>query len=243
MKKIQKQILGIGAGIVLLVMIGLFIQVYPMLSMSPVETGQIPETEIIAINSGVNNAFLIYTDEGSILIDTGIGTDIIAAGLDELAVSDTEIKHILFTHSDSDHVGGRSLFSDAQIYISEDEVQMIDGTIKRNLFVFNEIPDTLTSNLITLTDQQELTIGGHTILCIKTPGHTPGSMSYLIDEKYLFSGDAFQVKDGIMMVHPYTMDAVQGKETISMLDTVKDDIIILTAHYGYYHGHDLMTEP
>ena len=40
-----------------------------------------------------------------------------------------------------------------------------------------------------LVDNQEITFGKSKLKIIHTPGHTPGSLSYLIDEKYVFTGD------------------------------------------------------
>ena len=227
MKTIQKQILCIVMGIVLLMM--------------PVGADLIPGTEIIVVKGEINDVYLLETDDGYIAIDTGMEKDTIAAGLDELSIQNADIKYVLLTHADFDHVGGLGLFPDAEVYISEDEVQMIDGTTERAPSIFNELPaDINADDFILLTEQQELTIGGHTILCIKTPGHTPGSMSYLIDEKYLFTGDIVQVENNtIMSVHPSTMDEAQAKQTIQFLKTIKNDALVLTAHFGFYTGRYL----
>lgn len=44
-----------------------------------------------------------------------------------------------------------------------------------------------TANLI--NDKDEIKFGNSTLRVIHTPGHTPGSLSYLVDEKYVFTGD------------------------------------------------------
>ncbi|MBM2819244.1 MAG: Beta-lactamase domain protein [Nitrosarchaeum sp.] len=40
-----------------------------------------------------------------------------------------------------------------------------------------------------LDDKQEITFGKSRLRVIHTPGHTPGSLSYVVDEKYVFTGD------------------------------------------------------
>jgi glyoxylase-like metal-dependent hydrolase (beta-lactamase superfamily II) len=40
-----------------------------------------------------------------------------------------------------------------------------------------------------LADGESLTVGPHRLKAVRTPGHTPGSTSYLLDGKYLFTGD------------------------------------------------------
>ena len=40
-----------------------------------------------------------------------------------------------------------------------------------------------------LADGTEITFGGKKLVCLHTPGHTPGSVSFLCDNRFLFSGD------------------------------------------------------
>lgn len=40
-----------------------------------------------------------------------------------------------------------------------------------------------------LDDEQEIPFGKSKLRVIHTPGHTPGSLSYVVDEKYVFTGD------------------------------------------------------
>jgi len=89
--------------------------------------------------------------------------------------------------------------------------------------------------IILLADGQELSFDGVRIECIKAPGHTIGSMVYLINGTYLFTGDVLKIKDGNKSVHPYSMDTELSKKTIEQLQSnIDDSSVVLTSHYGVY---------
>lgn len=85
----------------------------------------------------------------------------------------------------------------AAIYISAPEIEMIKNNVRRiSIIPFMKNYFTHLSYK-TLHDREELFIGEKRIKCILLPGHTDGSMGYLVDGKFLFSGDAFRIKKGI----------------------------------------------
>jgi len=238
MKKIQKRIILIVLAVIVLIAATALVYVFPMLSMNPMENGKILDTGIYAIKNNSNNLFFIESDDGYIVVDAGSDADKVAQTLNQVSIDALDVKYVLLTHSDYDHVASLNLFSNAQIFISEDELQMVNGQSKRNAFSSNTLPDGIDKEGLTLlADGQELKLGEHTVECIKTPGHTPGSMVYLLDGQYLFTGDAFKVSDNTIDVHPFTMDEEISKESILQLDSVLNrSQLVLTAHYGYYQA-------
>ena len=210
---------------------------FPMLFMKPAETGPIPGTAVYAIKNNLGAVYSIHTDEGYILIDAGSSKNRLERSLLDAAIALDEVKWILLTHSDSDHVAALGLFPEAAIYMSEDEFALLDGSVRRNfLRGRNTMPPGFDSaSIIPLEDGQELLCGGIPVQSIKAPGHTPGSMAYLVDGRYLFTGDAFEAKNGAMKIHPYTMDKAQGQETIErFLAYSHNNTLVFTAHYGYH---------
>ena len=210
-----------------------------ILSMKPAKTGEILKTGIYAVR---NCLYLIETSGGYIMVDAGSNRKAVKQSLMDLKIDPLNIKHILLTHTDSDHTAALSLFTDAQIYLSEDELQMINGTTKRSFILgYNTLRDKIDlDKLSLLKNNQELIFGEHTIECIKTPGHTRGSMVYLLDGQYLFTGDAFSVAGGVMLTHPFTMDEKTAEESIKNFDEViKRSALVITAHYGFYKADEL----
>lgn len=98
----------------------------------------------------------------------------------------------------------------------------------------NSLPKLSDSNDITyLADGESIDLDKHKIRIILASGHTKGSAMYVLDEKYLFTGDAFRIADDCIMVHPYTMDKKTAQETIrGIKDDLKNYEKVFTAHYG-----------
>jgi glyoxylase-like metal-dependent hydrolase (beta-lactamase superfamily II) len=243
-KIIRRVLLVIGAILILLVGFGLF-NYYPILAMNPAGTGKIQNTNIYAVRFSIGTVYLIKTDSGYLLFDTGTdGGKLIfnsenkklEESLKEKGIEANDVKWIFLTHSDFDHVAGLTLFPNATIYMNEDELPLINGMMNRSKYGGNNMPTGININeIILLSDAQELSFGGTNIVCIKAPGHTPGSMLYMVDGKYLFTGDAFMLKNRKMKVHISTMDVERSKKTIEQLeDRVKNISIVLTSHYGVH---------
>ena len=83
-----------------------------------------------------------------------------------------KITHIIDTHQHADHVSGAQQLANltgSPMY--ESKLEEWDRS----------------ANF--LDDGQEIKFGNSTLRVIHTPGHTPGSLSYVVDEKYVFTGD------------------------------------------------------
>ena len=218
---------------VLLIGFGLYFA-SPLLRMSPVKTGQIPGTGIYAVKNAINTVFLINTGNGYILIDAGSNGAQLENSLRKAGINIDDVKWILLTHSDSDHTAALTLFPKAAICMSKDELPLINGTMKRFFFGANKLPSGIGLDKITLlSDSQELLFGEVKVKCISAPGHTNGSMLYLADNRYLFTGDAFMIGGGKIKVHPFAMSPELSVKTIEHLgDTIRNSSIVFTSHYG-----------
>ena len=206
----------------------------PKLKMKPVKTGLIPDTDIYAIRNAIVTVYLLKTDSGYILIDAGFDASQLEKSLKEAGINIDDVKWVLLTHSDSDHTAALSLFPNAAIHMGKDELPLINGTMKRAFFGGNKLPSGIEINKINLlSDGQELSFGGTNVRCISAPGHTNGSMLYLADNRYLFTGDAFMIGKRKIGVHPFAKDKALSRKTIEKLnETIESSSILLTSHYG-----------
>jgi len=207
----------------------------PKLKMKPVKTGLIPDTDIYAIRNAIVTVYLLKTDSGYILIDAGFDASQLEKSLKEAGINIDDVKWVLLTHSDSDHTAALSLFPNAAIYLSKDELPLLNGTVKRNFFGGNKMPPGISLDKIgLLADGQELLFGGTKVKCISAPGHTNGSMLYLVDNRCLFTGDAFMIRNGNIGVQPFSMDPELNRKTIEQLcDTIENSSFVFTSHYGF----------
>ena len=83
------------------------------------------------------------------------------------------------------------LFRDAALYIGEIENRYLTGEVRRRvIYRLYKLPQvTIHNEKVLLHDGEVFDIGGIKIECFLVPGHTWGHMVYLIDDKYLFTGD------------------------------------------------------
>ncbi|MBN1499500.1 MAG: MBL fold metallo-hydrolase [Spirochaetes bacterium] len=191
---------------------------------------------IFAVQCGYVN-FFIFSENGTfICIDSGFGSGHIKDELAKLDINPVNISMILLTHSDYDHFGGAEIFTEADVYLSTKEKEMIMKGIHRP-FGINKNSEIL-NHIKTLNDGDVLINNSIKIRCILTPGHTDGSMSYLINDKYLFTGDTCRIiKNRITPLTPFTnMDTNRQIESIDRLKNIKNIERTFTGHYGYKYG-------
>jgi len=202
-----------------------------MKKMSPAETGEITDS-IFTIKDAFVNMYLVKTGNRYIAIDAGNSTNGIKEGLDKLKICPDSIMGIFLTHTDGDHTKALSLFPKASIYISKQEEKIINGEKSRFIFFSNSL---FGRPYITLEDNQALNILNLKIQGILVPGHTIGSMCYLIDEKYLFTGDALGLNgDKISRFSQlFNMDSEIAAKSMEKLVDFPNAQYIFTAHHGY----------
>jgi hydroxyacylglutathione hydrolase len=182
------------------------------------------------------NLFLIKDSDKYVAIDAGNDFKVIAAELKTLGIDPEKVKAVLLTHSDGDHVGALKLFPNANVYLSRDEEQMINGTKTKLLFFYNKL-DRKEYSL--LNDQQSIQIGNVRIKAIMTPGHTPGSMSYLVNDSCLFVGDAVGLKEG-KVDKPnkfFSADMKTAIQSFSKMNQLPHAKYIFTAHNGFSNDY------
>lgn len=197
----------------------------------PIKTQQITEN-IYVVRTMISN-FYIFTDgENTICFDTGYIKPIINRALKIINIKPDSISNIFLTHSDFDHVGGINSFRNAKIYLSVDEEKMITYKKPRRLIIFNM---RIKRKYEMLKDGDVINIGKIKVKSITTPGHTPGSMSYLVNDSILFTGDTLSVQNN--QIKPFSrlqnMNTKQQKESIKKLLKINNVKLICTGHTGY----------
>lgn len=197
----------------------------------PVGTGRITN-EVYAVGMYFVD-FFIYTDGTDyICFDTGFGSGMAEKGLKKLGIDVGKISHVFLTHVDSDHVGGLSLFKASKVLVPAGEEVMLDGTTARTLGRFHNRP--LGREYSRVNDDDVCEVGNIRVRTISTPGHTPGSMCYVVNDKCIFSGDTLSLKNG--KLQPFSrlmnMDTNSQIKSIEKLAAIEKGREIFTAHCG-----------
>ncbi|MBW7475289.1 MBL fold metallo-hydrolase [Paenibacillus oenotherae] len=146
------------------------------------------------------NCYIVEEEEELVLIDTAVPeafSDIMEAA----STINKPVTKIVLTHAHHDHTGGLDLIKQAlpgaMVYIPDREVRLLAGDLTLN----PDEPDSpirgvIPKNIKTKADvliKDNDRIGS--LLALSTPGHTPGSMSFVdTRNQALIAGDAFQTE-------------------------------------------------
>ena len=102
---------------------------------------------------------------------------------------------ILFTHMHFDHIMGTNalqelLPSPVPMYIhADDRVGLLESSLNLSGMAYGR-DYAVAGEVTTLTDSEEIILGGTAFKVLHTPGHTPGSVCYSVEsEGIVFSGD------------------------------------------------------
>ena len=177
----------------------------------------------------VNTYFLVNEDGQAIVIDSGENYKKIKQCETE---NNFKIQAVLLTHAHFDHAGNAKKLQDdgAKIYISKLDAQKLlnDDNLSSD---FGRKFDYLTADFC-FDDGDILDLCGFKIKVIATPGHTDGSVCFLI-ENALFTGDT------LFLGSVGRTDFKSGNRQDMVLSLKK--LFALPGDYSVYPGHDQFT--
>ena len=211
----------------------------------PLNTGFIDE-RVSCIREYVANIYFYTKDGHTIMIDAGYNYDRLAEKMQWLNINPKEIKEILVTHQDTDHVGAieegsDELFRDATIYIGNIENEYLEGRKHRKVFWgLTTLPQVIINNpKILIEDEQVFYIGNIKIEAFLVPGHTWGHLVYLIDDCYLFTGDTLWLgaDGGYAFLNTLAEDRKLQCQSLQRLKEILEkrnlQLKIITGHTGW----------
>ena len=211
----------------------------------PLNTGFIDE-RVSCIREYVANIYFYTKDGQTIMIDAGYNYDRLAKKMQWLDISPKDIKDILITHQDTDHVGAiekgsNELFKEATIYIGRIENEYLEGKRTRKVFWgLHKLPKVQIDNKkVLIDDGQVFYIGNIKIEAILVPGHTWGHLVYLIDDAYLFTGDTiwFGADGGYAFLNNLAEDRKLQVKSLKRLEEIirgkNLKLKIITGHTGW----------
>ena len=144
---------------------------------------------------------------------------------------------ILETHAHADHLSGaqfmRDKFPKSKLAIGEN-IKSLQKTFKHisNFKNFNE--NGLQFDLL-LKDNSVCLVGSFKMKTLITPGHTPACVSYLINEKIIFTGD-------VLLMHDFVTGRCDfpGGSSEHTYNLTKGKLYTLPDNVKIFIGHDYM---
>ena len=149
-----------------------------------------------------NHCYLVEGETSALLVDTCGGIGDLPACLRELTSLPVTV---VLTHGHADHVSGAYWFGEAHISaldagercweVAEDHSARLFARAVEEGKVAEETPfaprDGARPQEIAVADGETFELGGRTVRAVALPGHTKGSMGYLVEDlRVLLSGDA-----------------------------------------------------
>ncbi len=152
--------------------------------------------------------YVVDTSDGLVLIDSGLDKDgsLLKAELAKLGLDWRRVRAILLTHAHGDHTGGAQalrLATGAKVYAGEGDVPVLRAGGPREAFFstfYMPGQETHPTSVdVALKGGETIAFADVRIQAVATPGHTPGSICYVMDRnnlRVLFAGDVIMMLRG-----------------------------------------------
>lgn len=172
------------------------------------------------------NTYVISNDNEAVVVDPGLSFKENA----EKIKQKYQVKAVLITHGHLDHIDGARYFN-CPIYVGSSDLAFFkDSNLSLYTWMNMETPyKNLTLNLIPVKDKERLNLIGLDFKVIYTPGHTNGSVCYLVNDS-LFTGDSLFIY-GVPRTDFPTGDSQKLRQSTKKLWNLPDTTKV-------YPGHD-----
>mgnify|MGYP003291774771 CR=1 FL=1 len=145
------------------------------------------------------NMYVLMSEGSYFIVDPCCRPSIAKDYFSEIGFNYDNLKAIFITHGHFDHIAHvdswKSEFPDVPLYIADEDFDCFDDSMANGSFVFgsNSSYASTPTSLKNLNGKFVMD-DDVTLSFIKTPGHSKGSVCYLVDSKssdesYMFSGD------------------------------------------------------
>lgn len=162
-------------------------------------------------------SYMVVSGEEAMIVDPARFIDQYEAAA---AASGAKITHIVDSHLHADHISGGPELAEktgAKYYLMKSEGAIFDFEHLENY------------------EKIEFSRATVEVIAVKTPGHTPGSVSFFVNDKLLFSGDTIFISglgrpDLGNKVKEWAEDLYNTVH--SKVSAIADDVIVLPSHYA-----------
>ena len=192
--------------------------------------------ETLSLGPLGTNCYIISKDQQALIIDPGGDADKVKHYLEEHNLMPLAI---LLTHAHFDHIGAvhelrTSLNLD--VYLHQNEANWIEEPeLNRSILFLGTSGAIKTIPPEHILQEGTLQIGTFNFEVVHTPGHSPGSVTFIFhDEGFIVSGDVL-FHQGIGRT-----DIPEGSITV-LAESISKHLYTLPEHFVVYPGHGVKT--
>lgn len=186
--------------------------------------------ESYALGMFQTNAYVLTNTENgeTIVIDPGMDPDVLLK-----AIASKNVVAILLTHAHLDHIGGLNQVREmthAPVYIHPVEQEWLTNPDLNGSSRWN-LPEPIVCERAEheLSDEQLLELAGLSIRVLHTPGHSPGSCSFVIGQ-HCFGGD-------VLFAQSIGRTDLLGGDYETLMMSIQDKLFELDDETIVYPGH------
>lgn len=168
------------------------------------------------------NCYILYNGDKAVLIDPGDEFKLID---ETITKNNLEPVAILLTHGHFDHIGAVRQLKDkynVKVYMNSDD-NMLLSFMREDDFSID----------VDIKNADEISVADMVIKCIKTPGHSKGSVCFFVD-KLMFSGDT-------LFAGSIGRCDLPGGSANDLMNTLSNIIVKLDDDLKVLPGHGEMT--
>nr|WP_281242069.1 MBL fold metallo-hydrolase [Lentibacillus persicus] len=176
------------------------------------------------------NCYILHEDTYGLIVDPGGDPEKI---IQYLTVESIVPEAILLTHAHFDHIGGVSelrTYYNIDVYLHDNEASWLENSQYNgsSMFMGTEITTDAAEQSLTPGNKQ---IGGFPMEIVHTPGHSPGSVSFIFHEHAcIVSGDVL-FNNGIGRTD------LPGGDINKLERSIRDSLYQLPGSFTVYPGH------
>lgn len=192
-----------------------------------------------------HSSWALKTSAGLIIIDTNFAWATqpeILDGLTKLGLNPKDVKYVVLSHAHGDHDQGVATLQSkygAKIVMGAPDWE---DTLKRAPDVAGGVPKRGAGDISVGPEGYKLTLGDTTINIVFTPGHTPGTLSYVFPVRD--NGKSVMVAySGGTLTGAFGTDArrwdeyIESQKRIAAAAKVANASVILSNHSEYDHAY------
>ncbi len=133
------------------------------------------------------NCYLLKSGEEGVIIDPGAEGERIFKRVEDLEL---RLKYVLNTHGHFDHIAANDFIRErttAKVAIHRLDAESLGSSLKNSSLLLGWDLKQSSADIF-LEEGDILSFGFHSLTVLHTPGHTPGSVSFSINDR-IFTGD------------------------------------------------------